>query len=74
MTTIKIKKVQNLITARPEGMDFETYKQLRREQHVNLHGYKDANGRRHPGRLDGIYIPANIYQGHSSDDFQIVIK
>ena len=32
MKTIRIPRVKNLITARPEGMDFETYKALRKEQ------------------------------------------
>lgn len=33
--TIRIQKVENLLTARPEGMDFETYKRLCTEQYTN---------------------------------------
>ena len=74
MVTIKVAKVQNLLTARPEGMDFETYKKLRKEQQIMLYGYKKPDGTHQPGRLDGVNIPANIYYGHNSRDFQIVIK
>ena len=61
MKAIRIPRVKNLITARPEGMDFETYKTLRREQKKRLHGYSEIvlNGGtpkkvHHPGRLDGV--------------------
>ena len=82
MKTITIPKVKNLITARPEGMDFETYKAIRQEQKQMLHGYNIVVGtgingamkRRMLGRLDGVLIPAREYHGHCSKDFQIVIK
>ena len=61
MTTKKIAKVGNLLTARPEGMDFETYKILRKEQNQKLHGWNEIvlNGSHaekihHPGRLEGV--------------------
>lgn len=82
MKPIVIRKVKNLITARPEGMDFETYKVIRKDQQQKLHGFnvveKGPNGtviRRHiPGRLDGVCIPAHIYHGHKSSFFPVVIK
>lgn len=82
MTKITIPKVKNLITARPEGMDFETYKRVRKEQHQMLHGYNTVvmqGGARPykehtPGRLEGVLIPSSQYYGHRSKDFQIVIK
>lgn len=74
MKPIVIPKVKNLITARPEGMDFETYKKLRHEQKIMLYGFKNADGSHHPGRLDGVCIPAHIYHGHKSSFFPVVIK
>ncbi|MBR5414192.1 MAG: hypothetical protein IK114_14370 [Fibrobacter sp.] len=82
METITIAKVQHLITARPEGMPFQTYKEVRKQQHEMLHGRNeivregDKYIRRHyPGRLEAAaVIPASVYHGGSSKDFQIVIK
>ena len=74
MQAIKIKKVGNILTARPAGMDFETYKKLRKEQNIMLHGFKNADGSHHPGRLDGVRIPAHIYHGHKSSFFPVVIE
>ncbi len=74
MVTIKIAKVNSLLNERPEGMDFETYKALRKEQNLKLHGFRGPDGKYVPGRLDGVLIPAHIYHGHSSRDFQIVIR
>lgn len=74
MKPIVIPKVKNLITARPEGMDFETYKMFRKEQKVMLYGFKKPDGSHHPGRLDGVCIPAHIYHGHKSSFFPVVIK
>lgn len=61
MTTKRIPKVGNLLTARPEGMDFETYKMLRKEQDRRLHGWNEVvalgNAHQvvhHAGRLDGV--------------------
>ena len=58
MTTKRIPKVGNLLTARPEGMDFETYKMLRKEQDRRLHGWNEAVATNqvvhHAGRLDGV--------------------
>lgn len=80
MQTIKIQSVKNLITARPEGMDFETYKQLRKEQHQKLHGYNEpvynkegqvVSHRHIAGRLEGVCIPP--HQWTNSRDVQIVI-
>ena len=58
--TIRIPKVKNLLTARPEGMDYETYKRLRAEQNKMLHGWNETvmDGgkqfvRHYPGRLAG---------------------
>ena len=58
MTTKRIPKVGNLLTARPEGMDFETYKMLRKEQDRKLHGWNEVVATsqvvHHAGRLDGV--------------------
>ena len=58
MTTKRIPKVGNLLTARPEGMDFETYRMLRKEQSRRLHGWNEAVSTsqvvHHAGRLDGV--------------------
>ena len=63
--TIRIPKVKNLLTARPEGMDYETYKRLRTEQNKMLHGWNETvmDGgkqfvRHYPGRLAGGVHPA----------------
>ena len=40
--TIRIPKVKNLLTARPEGMDYATYKRLRTEQNKMLHGWNQT--------------------------------
>lgn len=76
--TIRIPKVKNLLTARPEGMDYETYKRLRAEQNKMLHGWNETvmDGgkqfvRHYPGRLAGVCIPPEQYT--NSRDFQIVI-
>jgi hypothetical protein len=77
MKPIVIPKVKNLITARPEGMDFETYKAIRKDQQEYLHGYnvKDGNAKRHVNvRLDGVCISAIEYHGHKSNFFPVVIK
>ena len=77
MKPIVIPKVKDLITARPEGMDFETYKAIRKDQQKYLHGYnvKDGNVMRHVnGRLDGVCISAIEYHGHKSSFFPVVIK
>ena len=82
MERITIRKVQNLITARPEGMDFERYKQLRKEQDIMLHGFNERivgpggqiSYRHYPGRLEGVLIPSGRYHGHCSKDFQIVLN
>lgn len=61
---IRIQKVKNLLTARPEGMDFETYRMLRRAQKEMLYGhsvvvFEGGSPRRvhYPGRLDGVVFP-----------------
>ena len=83
MQKITIPKVKNLITKRPEGMDFELYRKLRKEQKEMLYWYwvTDRVGidwkvicRFIPGRLGGVRIPAEHYRGHCSKDFPIVIK
>lgn len=77
--TIRIPKVKNLLTARPEGMDFETYKRLRKEQKDMLHGWNQTvmeGGKpvryHYPGRLEGVRIPPEQYT--NSRDIEIVIK
>lgn len=78
--TIEIPKVGDLITKRPEGMDFEEYKRKRREQDLYLHGYSETFigadghiGRRHiMGRLDGILIPSHQYKNGRNP--QILIR
>ena len=75
---IRIPKVKNLLTARPEGMDFETYKRLRKEQQNMLHGFNQTvmeGGKpvhyHYPGRLEGVRVPPEKYT--NSRDIEIVI-
>ncbi len=75
---IRIQKVKNLITARPEGMDFETYKQLRKAQKELLHGHNEIvmNGGtphrvHYPGRLDGVAFRPE--QWTNSRDCKVII-
>ena len=78
--TIEVPKVGDLITKRPEGMDFKEYKRKQREQDLYLHGYSetfiDADGHlgsRHiMGRLDGILIPSHQYKNGRNP--QILIR
>ena len=78
--TIEVPKVGDLITKRPEGMDFKEYKRKQREQDLYLHGYSEtfigADGhirRRHiMGRLDGILIPSHQYKNGRNP--QILIR
>lgn len=69
--TIEVPKVGDLITKRPEGMDFEEYKKKQREQDLYLHGGNVA-GQRIMGRLDGILIPAHQYKNGRNP--QILIR
>lgn len=71
MKEITIGKVQNLITKRPEGMDYETYRMLRREQDRKLRGWNEKVstegpfGHRfihHTGRLEGTLIPSRDWK------------
>ena len=59
--TIEVPKVGDLITKRPEGMDFKEYKRKQREQDMYLHGC-NASGKHIMGRLEGIFIPAYKYK------------
>lgn len=75
---IRIPKVKNLITARPEGMDFETYKLLRKAQKELLHGHNEivmTGGTQHkvhyPGRLDGVAFRPE--QWTNSRDCKVII-
>lgn len=78
--TIEVPKVGDLITKRPEGMDFKEYKKKQREQDLYLHGYSETfigadghTGRRHiMGRLDGILIPSHQYKNGRNP--QILIR
>ena len=80
MKTIRIPRVENIITARPKGMDFETYKALRKEQKKMLHGYTEEivlNGGaplkvHRPGRLDGVTFRPEDWV--NSQECQVVIK
>jgi len=79
MKTIKIPRVKSLLTARPEGMDFETYKELRKEQKKMLHGRNEtvlmgATPRKvhYPGRLDGVTIRPEDWT--NSQQCQVVIE
>lgn len=69
--TIEISKVGDLITKRPEGMDFEEYKRKRREQDMYLHGC-NTDGGHIMGRLDGILIPSHQYKNGRNP--QILIR
>lgn len=78
--TIEVPKVGNLITKRPDGMDFEEYRKERKKQDMYLHGYSETitlkggrTERRHiMGRLDGILVPAHQYV--NGRDPQILIR
>ena len=78
--TIKVPKVGDLITKRPEGMNFEEYKRKQREQDMYLHGYSETfigadghTGHRYiMGRLDGILIPSHQYKNGRNP--QILIR
>ena len=78
--TIEVPKVGDLITKRPEGMDFKEYKKKQREQDLYLHGYSETfigadghTGRRHiMVRLDGILIPSHQYKNGRNP--QILIR
>ena len=69
--TIEVPKVGDLITKRPEGMDFKEYKRKQREQKKYLHGY-DVSGMHIMGRLEGIFIPAHEYKNGKNP--QILIR
>lgn len=69
--TIEVPKVGDLITKRPEGMDFAEYKKKQREQDFYLHGGNVA-GQHIMGRLDGILIPAHQYKNGRNP--QILIR
>lgn len=79
MNTIRIPKVRDIITARPDGMDFETYRMLRKRQRQMLHGWNEyvMNGatpmkvHRH-GRLDGVLFRPQEWT--NSRDCQVVIE
>lgn len=75
--TIEVPKVGDLITKRPEGMDFEEYKRKLREQDMYLHGYSETStetGRKIHimGRLDGKLIPSHQYKNGRNP--QILIR
>lgn len=69
--TIEVPKVGDLITKRPEGMDFKEYKEKQREQEKHLHGC-NVSGRHIMGRLEGIFIPAYEYKNGKNP--QILIR
>ena len=69
--TIEVPKVGDLITKRPEGMDFKEYKRKQREQDFYLHGGNVA-GQHIMGRLEGIFIPSYQYKNGSNP--QILIR
>ena len=69
--TIEVPKVGDLITKRPEGMDFTEYKRKQREQDFYLHGGNVA-GQHIMGRLEGIFIPS--YQYKNGRNPQILIR
>lgn len=69
--TIEVPKVGDLITKRPEGMDFKEYKRKQREQDMYLHG-RNAAGRHIMGRLEGILIYSYPYKNGRNP--QIIIR
>ena len=75
--TIVIAKVGEIITKRPEGMDYETYREAQRAQDRFFKGV--YQGRRDNlrigyvrGRLKGICIPPQQYV--NSHNPQIIIR
>ena len=69
--TIEVPKVGDLITKRPEGMDFKEYKRKQREQDFYLHG-GNVEGQYIMGRLDGILITSHQYKNGRNP--QILIR
>lgn len=69
--TIEVPKVGDLITKRPEGMDFKEYKRKQREQDLYLRG-GNVEGQHIMGRLDGILIPSHQYKNGRNP--QILIR
>lgn len=64
METIKIGKVKQLLTARPEGMPFDEYKMLLKQQKAFLYGFWETKGKTKVfihGRLQGVLIPPHQY-------------
>ena len=74
--TIVIAKVGEIITKRPEGMDYETYREALREQDRFFKGYSVKSGHNMReytrGRLEGICIPPQQYV--NSHNPQIIIR
>ena len=74
--TIVIAQVGEIITKRPEGMDYETYREALREQDRFFKGYSvkfGHNVREYTGgRLEGLCIPPQQYV--NSHNPQIIIR
>ena len=74
--TIVIAKVGDIITKRPEGMNYETYREVQREQDRFFKGYSVKSGHNMReytrGRLEGICIPPHQYV--NSHNPQIIIR
>ena len=74
--TIVIAKVGEIITKRPEGMDYGTYREALREQDRFFKGYSVKRGHNMReytrGRLEGICIPPQQYV--NSHNPQIIIR
>lgn len=71
--TIVIAKVGEIITKRPKGMEYETYREALREQDRFFKGYRVSEGYVR-GRLEGICLAPTQYVYVNSHNPQIVIR
>lgn len=73
---INVAPFGEILNERPKGMDYETYRQRRKEQCLKLRGFNvpvpNSSIKQHVmGRLEGILIPSHQYT--NSRNIQIVI-
>lgn len=73
---INVAPFGEILNERPKQMDYETYRQRRKEQCLKLRGFNvsvpNSNIKKHVmGRLEGILIPSHQYT--NSRNIQIVI-
>lgn len=75
MIKVNVGKFGDIITSRPKGMSYETYRTKRKEMCLKLHGYNTMVGDKKVhvlGRLEGIAIPSENWT--NSKDVRVIIK